>query len=181
VEPVASIDYAPTTPAPGGLRVVERFCNTVDPEHGREVLHDANALRRLLLELGLIEHDARVSRADVARAHDLRDRLRALALANNGIPTDVSLEAQLIVHVDDAHASFEPFRTDVDGAFAQLIGIVYTAMHDGTWSRLKACRADTCQWLFYDRSRNRSGVWCSMAVCGNRTKTRTYRERVKRS
>jgi predicted RNA-binding Zn ribbon-like protein len=34
-----------------------------------------------------------------------------------------------------------------------------------------------CQWLFYDRSRNRSAVWCQMAVCGNRIKTKAYRER----
>jgi predicted RNA-binding Zn ribbon-like protein len=30
-------------------------------------------------------------------------------------------------------------------------------------------------WVFYDRSRNRSRHWCSMGVCGNRAKTRTYR------
>jgi len=57
------------------------------------------------------------------------------------------------------------------------VGIVYTAMADGTWSRLKACRRDVCRWLFYDRSRNRSAVWCRMAVCGNRTKTKAYRAR----
>jgi predicted RNA-binding Zn ribbon-like protein len=34
-----------------------------------------------------------------------------------------------------------------------------------------------CHWLFYDRSRNRSAVWCQMAVCGNRTKTKAYRAR----
>ena len=43
---------------------------------------------------------------------------------------------------------------------------------DGTWSRLKACREDDCHWAFYDRSRNRSGQWCVMAVCGNRNKAR---------
>jgi predicted RNA-binding Zn ribbon-like protein len=50
-------------------------------------------------------------------------------------------------------------------------------MADGSWARLKACRSQLCKWLFYDRSRNRSAVWCSMAVCGNRTKTRAYRAR----
>ncbi len=39
------------------------------------------------------------------------------------------------------------------------------------------CSSDTCQWAFYDRSKNRSGRWCSMQVCGNRTKTRAYRAR----
>jgi predicted RNA-binding Zn ribbon-like protein len=50
-------------------------------------------------------------------------------------------------------------------------------MADGTWSRLKACRADDCLWAFYDGSRNHSAAWCSMASCGNRAKARAYRSR----
>ena len=42
--------------------------------------------------------------------------------------------------------------------------------------RLKIC--PNCQWLFLDRSRNRSRAWCDMAVCGNRAKaSRHYRRR----
>jgi predicted RNA-binding Zn ribbon-like protein len=48
-------------------------------------------------------------------------------------------------------------------------------MADGTWHRLKACRQ--CAWAYYDYSKNRSATWCSMAICGNRTKTRAYRRR----
>ena len=40
--------------------------------------------------------------------------------------------------------------------------------------RLKIC--PNCEWLFLDRSRNRSRAWCDMAVCGNRVKaSRHYR------
>jgi predicted RNA-binding Zn ribbon-like protein len=174
VEPVSSIDYEPSAPAPGRLALVQRFANTIDEEHGREVLHSPEQLRLLLVELGLLDRGARVGARELARAHDLRDAIRALALANNGVATDASLEAQRIV---DAHAVLTAPQHDVDGALAELVGIVYTAMADGTWSRLKACRSHVCKWLFYDRSRNRSAVWCSMAVCGNRTKTRAYRAR----
>jgi predicted RNA-binding Zn ribbon-like protein len=177
VEPVASIDYAPTEPAPGRLALVERFANTVDPEHGREALHSPERLRTLLTALGLLDPDARVTERDLATARDLRDRIRALALANNGVPTGVRLEAPLLVHVEEHGFALEPPRRDVAGALAELVGIVYTAKADGTWPRLKACRRDVCHWLFYDRSRNRSAVWCSMAVCGNRTKTAAYRAR----
>jgi predicted RNA-binding Zn ribbon-like protein len=52
-------------------------------------------------------------------------------------------------------------------------------MEADTWSRLKACRDDTCKWAFYDHSKNRSGHWCSMEVCGSRHKARQYRERRK--
>ena len=56
-----------------------------------------------------------------------------------------------------------------------VVAIVLGAMLDGTWSRLKACR--NCCWSFYDYSPNRSATWCSMQLCGNRSKTRTYRTR----
>ena len=42
---------------------------------------------------------------------------------------------------------------------------------------LKACREETCGWVFYDGSRNRSSSWCSMQVCGGRAKASSYRRR----
>jgi predicted RNA-binding Zn ribbon-like protein len=177
VEPVDAIDYMLEATAPGRLELVRRFANTLDVEHGREALHSPTQLQRLLVELGLLDRNVRVTRRDLERAHALRDSLRELALANNGIPADASLEAELVVRVDDGGGVLEPRTRDVDGAFGELVGIVYTAMADGTWPRLKACRRDVCHWLFYDRSRNRSAVWCQMSVCGNRTKTQAYRAR----
>jgi len=41
--------------------------------------------------------------------------------------------------------------------------------------RLKICA--NCQWLFLDRSRNRSRLWCDMAVCGNRAKAKRHYDR----
>ncbi|MBP2235012.1 putative RNA-binding Zn ribbon-like protein [Sinorhizobium kostiense] len=43
--------------------------------------------------------------------------------------------------------------------------------------RLKIC--PNCEWLFFDRSRNRSRTWCDMAVCGNRTKAKRHYRRNK--
>lgn len=43
--------------------------------------------------------------------------------------------------------------------------------------RLKTC--SSCGWLFVDRSKNRSRVWCDMAVCGNRAKARRHYEKLK--
>jgi CGNR zinc finger/Putative stress-induced transcription regulator len=178
VRPVDTIPYpGERPPAPGRLRLVQRFVNTVDYEHGREVLHSPARLRALLVELGLLDARARVDEDDLRRAHALREDLRALALANNGVRTGTELETHLTVRVGARGATLEPDRRDVDGALAELVGVVYTAVADGTWPRLKACRRDVCGWLFFDRSRNRSARWCQMAVCGNRTKTRAYRAR----
>jgi hypothetical protein len=175
MEPVAAIDYE-TEPAPGRLELVRRFANTIDPERGREALHSPRQLHDLLVSFGLLEPGAPVTEADLTAAHDLRGRIRALALANNGVPTPEVLEAPVTARVAACDSALAAPRS-VDGALAALVGIVYTATIDGTWPRLKACRREICQWLFYDRSRNRSGVWCSMAVCGNRTKTTAYRAR----
>jgi hypothetical protein len=177
MEPVETIRYEPGPPAPGRLALVQKFANTIDLEHHGEMLYSPEALRLVLADLGLLSRRAPVDLEDLDVALDIRAALRALALANNGVPTDVNLRAELRVQVDDGGATLEPLRHDVRGALAELVGIVYTARADGTWSRLKACRRDVCHWLFYDNSRNRSGVWCSMAVCGNRTKTRAYRAR----
>lgn len=178
MEPVESIDYMQDVePAPGRLELVQRFVNTVDHEHGRELLHSPARLQAALLELGLLDRGTRVTEADLESALELREGLRALALANNDGAGDSVLEAELVVRIDGRDGVLEPVRRNVDGALADLVGIVYTAMADGTWSRLKACRRDVCHWLFYDRSRNRSAVWCQMAVCGNRTKTKAYRAR----
>ena len=187
MEPVLEIAYAgEREPAPGRLALVQRFVNTVDVEHGREMLSDPARLRSVLAELGLPTGDAQPTDADLRRALAVREALRSLALANNGgavdrAATDVLEEAaaagRLGVAFDGGVARLEAAAPGVAGALGALVGIVYTAMADGTWARLKACQREVCHWLFYDRSRNRSARWCQMAVCGNRTKTRAYRDR----
>jgi len=48
-------------------------------------------------------------------------------------------------------------------------------------ARVKECDSDTCDWLFLDRSRNRSRRWCDMSDCGNRAKARRYQARHRHS
>lgn len=67
----------------------------------------------------------------------------------------------------------------VEGALGRLVAIAFEAIADRTWSRLKACPADTCHWAFYDASRNRSSRWCDMSICGNRAKREALRRRRK--
>ena len=43
--------------------------------------------------------------------------------------------------------------------------------------RLRQCRDDDCGWLFLDRTKNGSRVWCSSADCGNRTRARRHYQR----
>lgn len=52
---------------------------------------------------------------------------------------------------------------------------------DDDLDRVRECDADTCRWLFLDRSRNRSRRWCDMQQCGNRAKARRHYRRQKGS
>ena len=51
---------------------------------------------------------------------------------------------------------------------ASLSARLHAAMTDGTWSALKACRYDTCEWALLRPLAEPLGTWCSMAMCGNR-------------
>jgi predicted RNA-binding Zn ribbon-like protein len=44
----------------------------------------------------------------------------------------------------------------------------------GEHDRIKECASATCEWVFLDRSRNRSRRWCDMSDCGNRAKARRF-------
>jgi predicted RNA-binding Zn ribbon-like protein len=174
--------------APDGLDLVIDFVNTLDIDEGTDALATRKGLGGWMAERGLTRSSApRLSDSDRAQAIRLREALRTLMLVNNGAaPDDGALReleraarrGELAVHFSaDGAVSLAPQSSGFAGALAQLLIPVARAIDAGSWPRVKACRAPNCQWVFYDRSRNRSGVWCDMAVCGNRTKVRAYRER----
>ena len=152
--------------APEPLRRVQLLVNSVDLENRAEWIGE------WLAENGLGDSES-------ARAVALRESLRALVLANNGVRLDPESGAAL-------NASAKRISPQVDehgrtslvaegDALDAVVAVALGAMLDGTWGRLKACR--NCRWSFYDYSPNRSATWCSMQLCGNRTKTRAYRRR----
>jgi predicted RNA-binding Zn ribbon-like protein len=151
--------------APPPLREVQLLLNSQDLENEVDWLPD------WLAERGLAPAER--------RARALREALRALVRANNGTPLDedalatVNAAARRVSMQVDSTGSLT-VTTDGD-ALDQVVAIALGAMLDGSWGRLKACRH--CRWSFYDKSPNRSGTWCSMQLCGNRTKTRAYRKR----
>jgi predicted RNA-binding Zn ribbon-like protein len=71
-------------------------------------------------------------------------------------------------------------RAGLAAALGQIVGVLAQAAADGTLGRLNVCANDVCRWAHWDGSRNRSGRWCTMAVCGNRIKTRAFRRRSRR-
>jgi predicted RNA-binding Zn ribbon-like protein len=173
--------------APGALATVQEFVNTIDLEGGADSLDSPDSLATWLVEGGLLDPGDRLGEADLRRALEVREGLRTLLQANAGHVVAPGVaeslnaaarNARLVVRFsEDGSASLEPDAAGVEAALGRLLGIVVGSMRDGSWARLKVCARDECRWAFYDHSKNRSGRWCVMEVCGNKEKARTYRRR----
>ncbi len=168
---------------PHGLQLVVDFVNTLDVEAGEDGISARAALAGWLSARQLLTGSARVR--EIERALQLREALRAVMLAHNGGSVDAAAAGVLesaarrgalsVGFNVDGSTRVQALSDGLSGALARLLIPVTLADADGSWQRVKACRAEDCHWSFYDHSRNRSGRWCDMAVCGNRTKVRAYR------
>ncbi len=177
----------PEKTAPEPLRTLQRFVNSIDLESGEDELESPDALRGWLTERDLIGRGERVGPADLRRALDVREGLRALLLQNNGLEPDTGKVERLDAAAARAgvrvrfrpggEPELAPAAGGLDGAVATLLAIAAAAVENGTWQRLKACPREECEWAFYDHSKNRSGRWCRMEDCGNIAKARAFRER----
>jgi predicted RNA-binding Zn ribbon-like protein len=169
------------------LELVEAFVNTADLEDRVDVLADARGLVQWLSDHGLVQGRTSATSRDAEQAREVREALRELLRANNDVEIDrdrasealdeAARRAGLAVRFVDGSMRFRPTKGGVAGGLAQILAVVGEAMYDGSWRKLKACRSDTCRWAFVDHARNQSRQWCDMAVCGNRAKARSFRER----
>jgi predicted RNA-binding Zn ribbon-like protein len=187
-------------PAPGRLGLVQAFLNTfwdLDGD-GAEVWDAPPSYAAWLADRGFGEGGstaADVTGADLARAIEVREALRALALANHvgarvpgtraeavldRVAADVAPRAGLTPRFGGGADRLDVAAGGPDGTLGLVLGVVFAARADGSWARMKACPHAHCGWVFYDRSRNRSSQWCSMRICGNRTKAARHRTRAAR-
>ncbi len=173
------------------VELVRSFANTVDVEDGTDELASADAFTAWLRPRKLVAPSEAAGEDDLALARDLRHAVRAELASHHERSSDPAarrsldrLAADLPVRVafadsgpERSRPSLVPVGTGARGALARVVASMYALTRDGVWDRLKICPDDTCGWAFYDESRNRSRRWCSMGVCGNRSKVRAYRER----
>jgi predicted RNA-binding Zn ribbon-like protein len=175
-------------PAPPPLDLVQDFVNTEVPVWDQDDIATPDELGAWLRARGLLSQEVVVDVEAFARARALRSVLRELAARNaHGEEPDHDLRkrfAAAAAHAGlrvalDQHGDLrlEPDDDGVDGALAQILVRVLDAQAAGAWRRMKSCPGAHCGWLFYDASRNASSTWCSMAICGNRSKTAAYRRR----
>jgi predicted RNA-binding Zn ribbon-like protein len=169
------------------LDLVRNYVNTLDYETGVDAIATSDELATWLSKQGLVGDRVEPTGDEVADAHAVREAIRELLLANNGVPADADAasttleeagrKARLGVRFESGRPVLAPEDDGVRGGIGRLVATVAELAPTDEWKRLKGCRDDDCRVAFYDKSRNRSRAWCSMEVCGNREKARSFRQR----
>jgi predicted RNA-binding Zn ribbon-like protein len=142
-----------------GADLLVDFLNTLDVEEGTDALDDAG-------RFGAWATDHGVAEGDPAETKRVRDALRSVLDGEGASLPSV----ELVTSCGDRTVGLTA-RTAAEAAVASSVILSI----QGKFERVKLCSADDCRWAFYDQSRNGSRTWCSMGVCGNRQKARTYR------
>lgn len=181
-------DQVEGKPAPVPLLAVQSFANTIDVEDDTDWLEASDQAAAWLMGSGLATPKLRVTPTFLGPAKTLRKAVRSLLVANEQDTVDPKA-GKTLAELAGFHQvpltagptgrlelDLSPANTPNE-LMAHLLGIIYHAQATGTWPRLKLCENPDCAWAFYDSSRNRSGSWCRMGLCGNRIKNRAYRER----
>jgi len=186
---IIDLEMADRQTATGVVGLVQAFVNTVDMQDGPEELSDPNTLGAWLVAHELMESGQTVTEADLKHAIAVREAIRGVIGANSGgrvYPLDIATldEAAAASRLRarfgaGGKARLEPEAGGVAGAMGRMVAALFAAMANEDWSRLKLCGSESCRWAFYDRSRNHSSRWCTMASCGNRQKARRFRQRAK--
>jgi predicted RNA-binding Zn ribbon-like protein len=166
------------------LQLIEEFLNTVDERtfsrHGEshvagEHLTSPEALSEWLAAHDLPSTGVEPRAADLSATIALRTALRQVLLGEADSAT--ALAGYPLHLVPDAAGGLRIAAGSGRPWLDVILETVAQSAARGDWPRVKLCVAPDCHWAFYDTSRSGRGRWCSMEVCGNRHKTRTYRER----
>jgi predicted RNA-binding Zn ribbon-like protein len=188
------------TEAVGG-QVALDLVNTVswrpDPDRAVERLPDGRALVAWARFVGVLDDErAEAFLQDVAddpavgdraaagvrRARELAYRvLSPLAQQEQPAAADVvALHRWLLGVLGRAEVSavmplaWSTGLVSVDGLADELGLHVWRLLEREDSRRIRQCRDDACGWLFLDRTKNASRVWCSSGDCGNRARARRH-------
>lgn len=137
------------------------FLNTVDVEEGTDALETESGL------VAWADHHG-VQAGDRAEAVTIRDALRSLVSGGQPALPHVSLQPA-------CEGEGVCLRSDTAAEAALAAAVVLSIR--GRIARVKLCASETCRFAYFDSSRNGSRAWCSMEVCGNRAKARSFRAR----
>ena len=181
---------------PDALANLYDFANTLDlrhfvergaPHQQDDELGSSEELAGWMAQRRLLKPGAKVPPAMFEAAlrlrTDLRDYLKLEPAERRGKGATRALNEMiarfpLIAELGgEAGAILRPARDDALAGLSALAIELYDGARDGSLDRLKMCASDECHRVFYDRSKPATRRWCMSTLCGNRIKTRAYRER----
>jgi len=184
-------------PVPPEIALLYDFVNSLDLrryiEQGvahvvGDELMTAVQLESWLRARRLLDKSARLNADDHRSALELREALRAfLELA----PAERSTNAAAAARLNAAAVNFpltlevskggnvtmRPLQLSSASGLGTILAELQRMAATERLDRLKMCASEECHWVFFDRSKPANRRWCNSALCGNRQKTRAYRER----
>jgi hypothetical protein len=169
--------------APTDLALVQELLNTAAGSKARlpDLLEQTAAAGEWLRELLGTEADEttgnQASDPTPAELRKLRELRSNIAASLSGaepahVRADLRLELQPSGEVE-ATLSARPVPRLLSAVLLQA----FLTQRSGEWQRLKICANPNCNVSFYDRSKNRSGVWHDVHTCGNAINLRASRSR----
>ena len=174
------------TPAPGGLAVVQDLLNTRQiGRHAFDLLGTVDGARYWLRQAqgpwgpdpqAADDWVGNLCDPDLTALRALRTDIEQLVRGNAGHSPGPVARTTLVLG-PDGELTVEPAGRGLAGFAAQVWAQVFLAQMAGTWKRLKLCHNPPCASAFYDRSKNNSGVWHDVKMCGNAVNLRASRAR----
>jgi len=182
---------------PDQLANLYDFANTLDVRHfthhgvphvqGDE-LAGPRELGAWMAQRGLLFTSARITPPMFDIALQLRASVRAYLQCdpaerqkNKDAIQSLNAALKLFPLVARAHVDrgmvLNAARDDALAGMSAIVAELYDGSVRGTLDRLKMCAAEECRRVFFDRSKPATRRWCMSTLCGNRMKTRAYRER----
>jgi predicted RNA-binding Zn ribbon-like protein len=167
---------------------VRHFTHHGVPHEQGDELKGSRELGDWMSKRGLLASGGKITPAMFESALQLRAGIRAYLACdpperrkNRDVALSLSRAMRLFPLVPEVRNDHGiALRAARDDALAGL-SVVVAELYEGsllrTLDRLKMCAAEECRRVFFDRSKPATRRWCMSTLCGNRMKTRTYRER----
>jgi|SRR5579859_595925 len=130
------------------------LCARSSPTRVKEVMSDASSLRAQVWKI-----------ADALREHQQPD----LSIINTmllRLPPQPALLAQRDTYLYDLPGD------DLAAPLWPILWSLTAVLTSADAARIGCCQAAGCGWFFVDESPNRTRMWCSSEVCGNRERAR---------
>jgi predicted RNA-binding Zn ribbon-like protein len=182
-------------PVPPDLALLYEFVNSLDlrqyvekvPPHAiGDELATPRQLENWLRARRMLDKGVRLHAEDHRNALELRQALRSFLALD---PADRADETSVAAHMDAAASHFPLILKVTEsgvvglrpapgaGALGLVLAELQLLSQTSRLDRLRMCASDECNWMFFDRSKPGNRRWCSSTRCGNRQKTRAYRQR----